>query len=35
MLQKQMNEAIRPEDFGEPKVYVKYLKNKIFKNTEL
>jgi len=30
-----MNEALRPEDFGEPEIYIKYLKNKVFTNTEL
>lgn len=30
-----MNEELRPDDFGEPQVFVKYLKNKIFKNRSL
>lgn len=27
--------AVRPEDYGEPETYMKYLKNRIFKTRKL
>ena len=26
---------VRPDDFGEPEIYIKYLRNKVFKNKSL